>query len=859
MFASGVFFVKKLTDITQIHVLPYSHHDHAWTNSRQWHIWRYLEGYCLMLDRMAQDPQYTQVVDNVLHSLDLFYRYCPSRVEEFRQRVREGRISIANGGMALARPADFDGELLIRNGCEGRRVLMERFGLEDIPVYFNADTAVGASQMPQLLRLMGHRGYTFQRPDFTLNKKGVPLQFRWKGLDGSEILVSRGSYGGCLFANWDTLPKEDWPRLRDTFIAEELPEKLDNASSDVMMLHVGLDDCLPGVNIYDRPYDLSGFMAQWNAREGATMAYSTFNKLFEALSQRELPIWEGAVDTCELSYNAALRVDDSLRKLRLQTERQLLLCERLDAMACAMGACSQEATIRRLWHQFFEYAGHAMQHLLASDYTQALERARETLAALNLLQRQLLDEMACRTRCDSRVAQLVVNPTLNGGLRVVRLHITTPHHINGLVLRDSHGKELPWQLLEALNGDKPYDRQCNEVLVAVELDIPPMGWTTVHVECDHKTMDLSVPDQDAEGLIIDNGVFRAQVRNGMLCQLETDDGIITEGPLTMPRFYHTEPTSSWNVHWESIATDEFCVESTRLKANGPLRWAIETRGHIGNSQVILEQSIDAGNPVISYHMTLNNCYGEGYYTLAMPCSDTPELIAAVPFGEEPRHPEQELYHQPAEEYSLLKEERGWPYAFYAGGYVCAACGAGRLLFLQGDCSNLLRAVPHTGELEQHLYRSINMSTKTDWTKNMHENTAGRGIQHFEFAIAVLPQAHDGAVAQALLQTQRAPICACPRYTIESGTAPQRGTFLAISGTPVQLSAAYRQGDRLILRLTETGGEGGMLTLTLPEANTRVRAIDLTGRPLEKKIVIQGNKTLVSLHPYEICTLEIGGQ
>ena len=847
--------MKKLDQIERIYVLPYSHHDHAWTNSRQWHIWRYVEGYCLMLDRMNQDPHYTQIVDNVLHSLDAFCRYCPSRVEEFRKRVREGRISVANGGMALVRPADYDGELLIRNGCEGRRELMERLDLTDIPVYFNADTVMGASQMPQLLRLMGHRGYSFQRPECALHRMGVPNQFRWKGLDGTEILVSRGAYGSCLWSEWDKA-ELSWEEKREAFVKENLREKLDCQSSELIMLHVGLDDCLPGLNIYDRPYDLNGFMVQWNEHENSIMEYSTFSRLFEDLSQKTLPVWEGPLDPCELSFNAAFRVDASLRKLRLQAERLLLVCERLDAMAVAMGAVSREADLRKLWSGLFAFAGHAMQHLLSKDYEDALDRAAATLAGLRSLQAEIMDDMACRVCCGSRVAQLVVNPSLHGGKQVVTMHITTPHHIDGLVLRDASGRVLPWQMLQVLNGDKPYDRQCNEIIVAVDMEVPPMGWTTVTVECDHQKMDLTELNSDAEGAVIDNGLFRATVLGGLLCRIRTEQGNVTEGPLVQPQFCATETTGSWNYRWEPKETMRFEAKTAHLTANGPLQWTLVTEGTVGSSAVTLEQTIRAGSPVIDCRMTLDNRQGEGYFTLVLPSGASPEIVAAVPFGEEARTPETYLYHHPGEEASMLAEERGWPYAFFASGYASFRAGAGRLLLLQGDCSNLMKAAPGSCQVEQHLFRSIDMSTKTDWTRFMHETASGRGVQHFAFAVAVCPAAHDGAAAQALLQAQRAPVSACARYTVEPGTAVPHGSLFKTEGADVQLSAAYYRDQILVLRLVETGGVGGTVHLMLPEGAGEVRVTDLNGTPMEKTVERMGQSASVVLHPYEICTLQI---
>lgn len=195
-------------------------------------------------------------------------------------------------------------------------------------------------------------------------------------------------------------------------------------------------------------------------------------------------------------------------------------------------------------------------------------------------------------------------------------------------------------------------------------------------------------------------------------------------------------------------------------------------------------------------------------------------------------------------------------AFYRGGYASFRTGAGRLLLLQGDCSNLMKAVPGSCQVEQHLFRSIDMSTKTDWTRFMHETASGRGVQHFAFAVAVCPAAHDGAAAQALLQAQRAPVSACARYTVEPGTAVPHGSLFKTEGADVQLSAAYYRDQILVLRLVETGGVGGTVHLMLPEGAGEVRVTDLNGTPMEKTVERMGQSASVVLHPYEICTLQI---
>lgn len=124
--------MRKIEDISNIHCVAYVHADHAWTNSRQWHIKRYIEGMNRVLDYMQANPDYTFMIDNVLHYYAVIERYLPERVEEVKQRVKEGRIHIVNGGMALTRAYNYGDELYLRNVIAGREALQERFPEADI-------------------------------------------------------------------------------------------------------------------------------------------------------------------------------------------------------------------------------------------------------------------------------------------------------------------------------------------------------------------------------------------------------------------------------------------------------------------------------------------------------------------------------------------------------------------------------------------------------------------------------------------------------------------------------------------------------------------------------------------------------
>jgi len=287
-----------LIQLKKIHLMPYAHCDYAWTNTREWHLWRYIEGFRQVLDIMKNDENFTFLIDNVAQTGKIISEYIPERLDEVRDYVKNGRICIANGGIELLRPAQNGGELFIRNMVMGKNRLAEFYGINEIPVFFNADSAIGHSQMPQLLKLCGHSAYYFMRPNDALDNAGIPAVFVWNGLDGSKVTVSRGRYVG-LSGNYMA---GDRSVQMNGFYKNEVKPRLEIQPVDEILIFAGGDDSLPMNTVFDVPVDFNGFITDWNKMGNAKMEYSTINKYFKNISGRKLPVIEGTIDSCELSY-----------------------------------------------------------------------------------------------------------------------------------------------------------------------------------------------------------------------------------------------------------------------------------------------------------------------------------------------------------------------------------------------------------------------------------------------------------------------------------------------------------------------------------------------------------------------------
>jgi len=127
------------------------------------------------------------------HNEALLYRwvekYDPPLFREIQALVREGRWSIA-GGWYLQPDVNMPGlESIIRQITEGRRYFREKFRARP-RVACNFDSFGHGGGLPQILRLAGYRMYIHMRPQ--RDELSLPADlYRWRGVDGSEILTLR--------------------------------------------------------------------------------------------------------------------------------------------------------------------------------------------------------------------------------------------------------------------------------------------------------------------------------------------------------------------------------------------------------------------------------------------------------------------------------------------------------------------------------------------------------------------------------------------------------------------------------------------------------------------------------------------
>jgi alpha-mannosidase len=171
-----------------VHLICNAHLDPVWQ-------WRWEEGCAEALSTFATAVEVLKAHPTLIfnHNEAVLYQWAkehaPALFAEIQSLVAAGRWCIS-GGWFLQPDVNLpDTESLIRQITVGRAFFREHFGVAP-RVAYNFDSFGHSAGLPQLLRRSGYEMYVHMRPQAP--DLALPSDlYRWRGLDGSEILALR--------------------------------------------------------------------------------------------------------------------------------------------------------------------------------------------------------------------------------------------------------------------------------------------------------------------------------------------------------------------------------------------------------------------------------------------------------------------------------------------------------------------------------------------------------------------------------------------------------------------------------------------------------------------------------------------
>ncbi len=175
-----------------VHLICNAHLDPVWQ-------WRWEEGASEALATFRNAVEILHEHDGLIfcHNEAVLYRwverYDPALFQEIRKLVRSGRW-VVSGGWYLQPDVNIPGlESVIRQIAEGRRYFWEVFRAAP-EVAYNFDSFGHSGGLPQVLKKSGYKMYIHMRPQS--RELALPSDlYRWRGVDGSEILTYRIAVG----------------------------------------------------------------------------------------------------------------------------------------------------------------------------------------------------------------------------------------------------------------------------------------------------------------------------------------------------------------------------------------------------------------------------------------------------------------------------------------------------------------------------------------------------------------------------------------------------------------------------------------------------------------------------------------
>jgi len=175
-----------------VHLVSNAHLDPVWSWPWDEGLVEALATFNIAAEMLDRFPEYVFVRGESLlyewveqHDPALF-----ARVSAF---IRAGRWIVV-GGWYLQPDCNIPGgESYVRHALVGKAYFRERFGVEPLVAY-NVDSFGHNAGLPQIISKSGSRYYVHFRPD--AHEKSLPEVFRWRGVDGSEVITSRPVLAG---------------------------------------------------------------------------------------------------------------------------------------------------------------------------------------------------------------------------------------------------------------------------------------------------------------------------------------------------------------------------------------------------------------------------------------------------------------------------------------------------------------------------------------------------------------------------------------------------------------------------------------------------------------------------------------
>jgi alpha-mannosidase len=597
-----------------IHLICNAHLDPVWQ-------WQWEEGCAEAISTfstaVALLKEHPTLIFN--HNEAVLYRwvkdYAPGLFSQIQGLVAAGRWAIS-GGWYLQPDANLPGtESLIRHIAFGRRFFREHFAVEPCVAY-NFDSFGHSAGLPQLLRQAGFQMYIHMRPQPP--ELDLPSDlYRWRGLDGSEILALR-----IVVGLYHTERHNIEERLQQ---GVDLALKLDR---DVPVFW-GIGDHGGGPTREDLRR-IDDFIAR---EKRVAIVHSTPDRLYEEL--------QTAAQTAPLVTGDLQRVFTgcytSLARLKRQAVKSLGRLRQTEALrAATWWQLKQDCPTAQLDAAWRDHLFNDFHDILPGSCIEPAEQD-----ALGLYARA---EDSCRRLAFGAAAAFNAGPAVpayipvtilnsNAALRRVPVELECMLDLRPkwsgqwhLRLFDLQGLELPCQE-EQPESLLPFNGWRRKVAFVAEL--PALG--AAHYE-------LRIQEGEAKLVSSPPAIpHHLDPAIGLVTSLHAGNGReCLAGPLLKPLVVD-DPADSWGAdQWayrKVIGEFAFVPNSLVRLVAGPIRTITESVHVFGRSRIVLHSIAYAGFPLLEFRLRIDWFEARCRLKLSLPTMlNAEKVLCEVPGG-----------------------------------------------------------------------------------------------------------------------------------------------------------------------------------------------------------------------------------
>lgn len=849
----------------KIFVVPYCHPDWAWTHTRKWHEERYCLVFNEVLDIMKKNNDYKWYFDIYITQFEPFLRKHPERIKELRKRIKEGRIAIC-GTYSNLRTNMVGEETFIRDIILGKKLFKKFFPESDLSVYASTvDVATGFPQLPQILKKGEYKYLRVMRPLHALSAKGIPYEFKWAGVDGSEVICSRGSYGGLVFSEpyaYKEKFKKNWDEAKKRFYEREVKDVEQFSKTSILWLSNGSDDARPlrGAGT-DEKLDLIEFFKEWNKREKIPIIWATPLDYFKEIEKEKLEKIEGTIDPCDVCYNTCFGGSSGLWFLRILCDRYLTEAEKAATIAsCFSSLKYDEKELISLWENILLFSAHATQWLFEDDFNQLYNLALRTKHKIEEIKENAYLNLISKINYKENAVAFIFNPSQYSYRAFVKIFVPSVDGRleNEFSLTDSNGKEVEYQIINYM----PEERNPWEVEVIAEVNLPANGYNFIYKYPAQKERQFFylAEKKFLSGVKnleeMENDKFKLGFEKGKLKKVKWEkEEYKCEGKNCFGNIKLFHMGSKGILFVDKFVKEEEVVwEKWSNTVRGDLKNVFTSEGKIGKHNVKMDTIIYKNTDRIDFEVEVD-FYGEENALLSF---STPfnffkgELNAGVPFSIEKKEIEKEVYGTLPFGDNIERLIDGF---FYAKEFVDYSDGEKGISLITTNGDRYFMWDKKNKVLYHFMLKSINVP-RHRWEKDINKTIEAKGKHKFSYSVYF----HRGNWQEGKVYKQARILTSEPvvveRLPEKGKELPDYKSFIGVYPENVILTAFYEEGKNKIIRIYETEGKKTDCEISLPFKPEKAVETNFLGKEGEKKIKIKNNKLKFSLSQWEILTLKV---